>query len=174
MWEYDLTAATWRQVRIDGGAALVPAVRSRPMMAGDGSHAYLFGGLISGAATDQTWLATREGVARLLMKAPLGLPSIDTATNMKITVDAAGLAAPSSFSTSQAFLWDGSKWRFVGTGASDAAGNHLLISPTSPGTAFVQPDGNIYLLLMQTDRAGPQFGGSEVGVDRLRMIVDFK
>jgi galactose oxidase-like protein len=171
LWEYDLPANAWRQVRQDAGSALAPVTRTRPMMAGDGARAYMFGGLISGTPTDQMWTTSRQGTARVLMKAPLGLPSIDTATGMKITVDGNGLT---SATTTQGYLWDGSKWRFVGTGLQDAFGTRLVVSPTAPGTAFVQPDGNIYLLLQQAQRATTQFSGSPVGVDRLKMTVDFK
>ena len=171
LWEYDITNTAWKQLRQDGGSALAPATRTRPMMAGDGVRAYMFGGLISGTPTDQLWTTSRQGTARLLMKAPLGLPSIDTATGMKITVDGNGLTGATN---TQGFLWDGSKWRFIGTGLQDAFGTRLIASPTAPGTAFVQPDGNVYLLLQQTQRAGTQFFGSPIGVDRLKMTVDFK
>ncbi|HMC33781.1 MAG TPA: hypothetical protein VKH65_05220, partial [Myxococcales bacterium] len=66
------------------------------------------------------------------------------------------------------------KWRFVGTGTFDAAGAHLVATPLASGTGFLQPDGNIYLLLVQPQRSTPQFGGSEVGADRVKMTVDFK
>ena len=97
----------------------------------------------------------------------------DTAgiSRMTITVDGNGLT---SSTLTQGYLWDGSKWRFVGTGLQDAFGTRLVVSPTAPGTAFVQPDGNIYLLLQQAQRATTQFSGSPVGVDRLKMTVDFK
>ena len=141
------------------------------MMAGDGARAYMFGGLIGGTATDQMWTTSRQGTARVLMKAPVGLPSIDTATGMKITVDGNGLTSPAN---TQAYLWDGSKWRFLSTGLQDAFGTRLVVSPTASGTSFVQPDGNLYLLLMQTQRSSVQFPGTSIGVDRLKMTVDFK
>ncbi len=171
LWEFDVINNFWKQLRQDGGFALAPATRTRPMMAGDGARSYVFGGLVGGAPTDQMWTTSRQGSARVMMKAPLGLPSIDTATGMKITVDGNGLTASAN---TQAYLWDGSKWRFIGTGLSDAFGTRLVVSPTASGTAFVQPDGNIYLLLMQTQRSSVQFPGSLVGVDRLKMTVDFK
>jgi hypothetical protein len=171
LWEYDIPTNAWRQPRQDGGSALAPVTRTRPMMVGDGSRAYVFGGLISGTPTDQMWTTSRQSTARVLMKAALSLPSIDTATGMTITVDGNGLIAPIS---SQGYLWDGSKWRFIGTGLSDSFGTRLVLTPTAPGSAFVQPDGNIYLLLMQAQRATTQFSGSAVGVDRLKMTVDFK
>src|SRR5205823_3570504 len=96
LWEYDTYANSWKQLRQDGGAALVPAMRTRPAMAGDNSRAYMFGGLIAGTATDQMWTTGRQGTARVLMKATPGLPSIDTATGMTITVDANGLISPLS------------------------------------------------------------------------------
>jgi len=103
----------------------------------------------------------------------LSLPAVDTATGMKITVDVAG-AAPSSFGTSQAYLWDGTRWRFVGIGTFDAAGPRQIATPLASGTGFLQPDGNIYLLLVQPQRSTIQSIGSEVGADRVKMTVDFK
>jgi len=174
LWEFDVSGNVWRQPRQDGGTALAPVTRTRPMMAGDGARAYMFGGLISGTPTDQMWTTSRQSVARVLMKAALGIPSIDTAAGMKITITADGVNSASFGTPPQGFLWDGSKWRFIGTGVSDSLGTRILVSPTALGTAFVQPDANIYLLLMQTAHAGVQFNGSEVGVDRLKMTVDFK
>jgi hypothetical protein len=171
LWEYDIANNAWKQLRQDGGFALAPATRTRPMMAGDGGRAYVFGGLIAGAPSDQMWTTSRQGTARVLMKAPLGLPSIDTATGMKITVDGSGLNAATN---TQGYLWDGSKWRFIGTGLSDAFGTRLVVSPTAPGTAFVQPDGSIYMLLQQTLRSTVQFPGTAIAADRLKMTVDFK
>ena len=141
------------------------------MMVGDGGRAYVFGGLINGAVTDQAWTTARQGSSRILMKAAVSLPAIDTATSMKITVDGNGLTSPT---TMQGYLWDGSKWRFVGTGLSDSFGSRLIVSPTGPATGFVQPDGNIYLLLTQAVRSTVQFAGAATGVDRLKMTVDFK
>ena len=168
-WEWDVDTNAWRQVPFDGAPALAPAGRTRFTMAGDFSHAYLFGGNVGGAASDQMWVTTREAPARLLMRAPFSLPAVDQATAMKLTVDGAGL--PSA----QAFLWDGTRWRFIGVSTSDAAaGSRLLASPTGPATGFLQPDGNIYLMLVGAFRAAPGFGGSPVTVDRLKMTVDFK
>ncbi len=168
-WEYDIDATAWRQVPFDAAPALAPAARTRFTMAGDGSHAYLFGGNVGGVASDQMWITTREAPPRLLMKAPFSLPAVDQATAMKITVDGAGL--PSA----QAFLWDGTRWRFIGISTSDpAAGSRLLASPTGPATGFLQPDGNIYLMLTGASRAVPGFAGGPVTVDRLKMTVDFK
>jgi hypothetical protein len=137
-------------------------------MTGDSGHAYLFGGDVSGTASDEMWFTTREGAARLLMKAPFSLPAIDQATASSITVDAPGLAY------SQAFLWDGTRWRFVGASAFEGSGTHLLAKPTAPATGFLQPDGNIYLLLMGRFRAGTWFDGGPVSTDSLKMTVGFK
>ena len=173
LWEFDPIANTWKQLVQDGGAALVHVTRTRPMMAGDASRAYVFGGLIAGTPTDQMWTTSRQGTSRLLMKAALGLPSVDTTTGMKITVDGSGLLSQTTPST-QGYLWDGSRWRFIGTGLSDSFGTRLVVSPTAPGTGFVQPDGSIYLLLMQAQHSSVQFSGAALAVDRLKLTVDFK
>jgi Galactose oxidase, central domain len=169
--EYDISGNAWKQIRQDAGAAFAPVTRTRPMMAGDGSRAYVFGGLISGTPTDEFWTTSRQGAARVLVKAPLVLPSIGTTTGMTITVDGNGLISPTF---SQAYLWDGSKWRFLATGLSDSFGSRVVVTPTASGTGFVQPDGSIYLLLQQAQRATTQFPGAAVGADRLQMTVDFK
>jgi hypothetical protein len=114
------------------------------------------------------WFTTREGAARLLMRAPFSLPAVDQATASSITVDAPGLY------NSQAFLWDGTKWRFVGTSAFEGGGTHLLAKPTAPATGFLQPDGNIYLLLIGGFRSGTWFDGGPVSTDSVKMTVDFK
>src|SRR5205814_428135 len=112
-------------------------------MGGDGTRAYLLGGNLNGATTDQLWFSARESVGRVLAKFPFSLPAVDQATSMKVTVDAANM------STTSAFIWDGSLWRALGFTVSEGGGNHLLKSPTASGTGFLQPDGNIYVLLMQ-------------------------
>jgi len=168
LWEYDIDANAWRQVPLDPAPALAPAGRTRFAMTGDGSRGYLFGGNVGGAPSDQMWFTSREAPARLLVKAPFSLPAIDQATATKITVDVAG----SPFS--QAFLWDGTRWRFLGMSAFEGGAYHLLIVPTAPATGFLQPDGNIYLLLMGLSRATPGFAGGALTLDRVKMAVDFK
>jgi hypothetical protein len=167
-WEYDVNDNVWRQVPSDGGSALAPAARSRFAMAGDGGHAYLFGGNVSGTASDEMWLTTREGPARLLVKAPFSLPVVDQATASTITVDAPG------YINGQAFLWDGTRWRFIGTSGFEGGGYHLLATPTAAATDFLQPDGNIYLLLIGSGHASPSFGGAALSTDTLKMTVDFR
>ena len=41
-------------------------------------------------------------------------------------------------------------------------------------SGFLQPDGNIYLLLMGLSRATPGFAGGALTLDRVKMAVDFK
>jgi hypothetical protein len=168
-WEYDIADNLWRQVSFDGGSALAPSARSRFAMTGDGSRAYVFGGNVSGAANDQMWIPTREAPARILVKAPFSLPAVDQATSSQLTLDAPGLI------NSQAFLWDGTRWRFIGISDFAGGGYRLLATPTAPATGFLQPDGNIYLLLVDAyNRATPTFGGSPLSVDSVKMTVDFK
>jgi len=168
-WEYDIADNVWRQVPFDGGSALAPSARSKFAMAGDSSHAYVFGGNVSGAANDQMWITTREAPARILVKAPFSIPAVDQATSSQLTLDAPGLIG------GQAFLWDGVRWRFIGISDFAGGGYRLLATPTAPATGFLQPDGNIYLLLVDAySRATPTFGGSPLSVDSVKMTVDFK
>jgi len=167
-WEYDVDANAWRQVPFDGGSALAPRARTQFAMAGDGSHAYVFGGQIGTAASDQMWVTTREAPSRILVRAPFSVPAIDQMTSSTITVDASG------FISGQAYLWDGVRWRYVGTSAFDGGGFHLLARPTAPVTAFLQASGDIYLLLLGLDRATPSFGGGPASLDRVKMTVDFR
>jgi len=172
-WEFDPNPVSganglWRPITAEA-AALVPAARSQFAMAGDGTRAYLFGGNIGTTPTDQVWFGTRESVARILTRFPFSLPAMDQATSMKLTVDAAGMP------NAQAFVWDGTNWRALGTSVFEGGGFHLLKTPTAAATGFVQTDGNIYVLLMQNSRQTP--GSSfniPVSIDRLKVTVDFK
>jgi hypothetical protein len=170
-WEFDPNPTPnglWRPVTPEA-AALVPAGRTQFAMTGDGSRAYLLGGNLNGAATDQVWFSSREAVAKVLAKFPFSLPAIDQATSMKLTLDAAG--APNV----NAFVWDGSTWRVLGFSQFEGGGFHLLKSPTASATGFLQPDGNIYVLLAQASRPTP--GNTfqpTVSIDRLKVTVDFK
>jgi len=170
-WEFDPASGAnglWRPITAEA-TALVPAARSQFAMMGDGTRTYLLGGNLNGAATDQLWWSARESVGRILAKFPFSLPAVDQATSMKVTVDAAGM------SNTSAFIWDGALWRALGFSVFEGGGSHLLKSPTAAGTGFLQPDGNMYVLLMQSSRPGP---GSTfqptVSVDRLKVTVDFK
>lgn len=170
-WEFDPNPTPnglWRPITAEAGA-LVPAGRSQFAMTGDATRAYLLGGNLNGAATDQVWFSAREAVGRILAKFPFSLPAVDQATSMKLTLDAAGLQ------NANAFVWDGSAWRVLGLSQFEGGGFHLLKSPTAAATSFLQPDGNIYILLAQVSRPLP---GSTfqptVSIDRLKVTVDFK
>jgi hypothetical protein len=168
-WEYDIADNVWRQVSFDGGSALAPSARTRFAMAGDGQRAYVFGGNVSGAADDQMWMTTREAPARVLVKAPFSLPAVDLAMSSQLKVEAPGLI------NGQAYLWDGTRWRFIGLSDFAGGGYRLLVTPTAPATGFLQPDGNIYLLLVDAyGRGTPSFAGSPLSVDSVKMTVDFK
>ena len=102
------------------------------------------------------------------MKAPFSLPAVDQATTSTITVDAPG------YTGGQAFLWDGARWRFVGTSAFEGGGYHLLATPMAPATGFLQPDGNIYLLLVGAFRASTWFDGGPVSTDTTPSRVEMR
>jgi len=172
-WEFDPNPPSvnglWRPVPAEVAPAFVPAARSQFAMAGDGSRAFVFGGNIGTTPTDQLWYGARESAARILTRFPFSLPSIDQATSMKLTVDAAGMP------NAQALIWDGTNWRALGTSLFEGGGFHLFKSPTAAATGFVQPDGNIYVLLVQSSRqlSGNNFS-APVSIDRLKVTVDFK
>jgi len=171
-WEFDPNPTpngVWRPVAAEAAPALVPAARTQFAMVGDGTHAFLFGGNIGTTPTDQVWYGARESAARILARFPFSLPAIDQATSMKLTVDAAGLP------NAQAFVWDGTNWRALGTSLFEGGGFHLLKSPTAAATGFIQPDGNIYVLLVQNSRQLPGNNfNAPVSIDRLKVTVDFK
>jgi hypothetical protein len=171
-WEFDPNPTpngVWRPLPAEVAPAFVPAARSQFAMAGDGSRAFVFGGNIGTAPTDQLWYGARESAARILTRFPFSLPAMDQATSMKLTVDAAGMP------NAQALIWDGTNWRALGTSLFEGGGFHLFKSPTAAATGFVQPDGNIYVLLVQSSRqlSGNNFS-APVSIDRLKVTVDFK
>ena len=132
-----------------------------------------FGGtLASGSVTDQAWLAAHESAAKLLVKLPFSLPQPDQARNVKLTVDAQGTG-----DLEQAFVWDGTNWRFLASFDFSASTPHILVTTSGPATSLLQ-DGNIYLLFINLDRVQFNFGTGPftvpVSIDRLKATVDFQ
>ena len=142
LWEFDLAANTWRLVTQDTTAnVLAPSIRTGFAMTGDSQRIFNFGGtLASGSVTDQAWLAAHESAAKLLVKLPFSLPQLDQARNVKLTVDAQGTG-----DLEQAFVWDGTNWRFLASFDFSASTPHILVTTSGPATSLLQ-DGNIYLL----------------------------
>jgi hypothetical protein len=151
---------------------LAPAARSGFAMLGDSQRIYTFGGTAGGNPTDQAWLAGHEAAAKLLVKLPFSLPVLDQAKNVKLTLDALGIS-----DDEQAFVWDGTMWRFFGAWDFTGSIPHVLASTSGSATSLLQPDGNIYLLFIQGSRAQFNFGAgfqSPVSIDRLKVTVDFQ
>jgi hypothetical protein len=176
LWEWDFGAIAWRQVTTDQTAGvLTPPARLGFAMTGDLGQQQIFaigGAVAGGALTDQMWLTARESAAKLLVKVPFSLPAIDQAKNLRLTVDALGTSGE------QVFLWDGTTWRYFGSTDFSSSVSHITASPTAPATSFLQPDGNIYLLFMQTNRIQFSYASfnfrSPVAMDRLKITVDFQ
>jgi hypothetical protein len=176
LWEWDFGASTWRQNVLDSSAGvLAPPARSGFAMIGDFGQQRIFaigGTLASGGATDQAWLAGHEAAAKLLLKLPFSLPALDQAKNLKLSIDALGIS-----DDEQAFVWDGTTWRFLGGWDFTASPPHITATTTAPVTSLVQPDGNVYVLLIQANRVQFNFGTgfvAPVAIDRLKFTMDFQ
>lgn len=176
LWEWDFTANAWRQVPTDPSpGVLTPPARLGFAMTGDTSQQQIFaigGAVASGSATDQMWLTGREAAAKLLVKVPFSLPAVDQAKNMRITVDAF------ANSGEQVFIWDGTTWRYLASTDFNSVVEHITATATAPATGFLQPDGNFYLLFVQTNRIQFSYAAfnfqSPVTMDRLKVTVDFQ
>jgi len=175
VWELDLSVlpATpqWRQVGLDPSPALAPAARTKFTFLGNLGYAsnwtgLLISGLVGTSPSMDVWALSKQAPARLLVKAPVKLPALDTATNMTLGITSIGplFGAP-------LYIWDGSAWR-------------LVSSPGLPGTifetltnaaGFVQPDSSIYLMFMQRSRSVPGFSNinATIALDTLQLAIDF-
>ena len=79
---------------------------------------------------------------------------------MKLTVEATGLI------NGHAFIWDGTRWRFLGTGDFAGGGYRLLASPVAPATAFLQ-SGQFNVLFIGNNPGTPTFQRAPVCLSRL-------
>ena len=178
-WELDLSPAgppfPWRKMSLEPTPALAPAARTKATMVGQttGSSAFyafgpatiLFGGTAGTTLLNDVWVLSRQGPARLLIKAPAGITSRSAATNGKLSIFAAG----TTFSL--VYAWDGSAWQLVGQ-----QGNGGNISGSlQNGLSYVQPDGNVYLLVMSQIRSTPTFNSTfGAQLDGLVATLDFQ
>jgi len=176
LWEWDFGSSTWRQDALDSTASVMaPSARTGFAMMGDQGQQriFAFGGAVAGGAvTDQAWLAGHEAAAKLVVKLPFSLPALDQAKNVVLRLDALGISGEE-----QAFIWDGTSWRFFGAWDFTSSVPHVRASTSGSATGLLQPDGNIYLLFIQASRAQFNFGAgfqSPVSIDRLKVTVDFK
>ena len=111
----------------------------------------------------EVWALSKQAPSRLIVKAPVNLPRLDLATNLRFSVLAFGpVFAP-------LYIWDGSSWRFV-TDATEIMGFTL---PNATG--FIQPDSNVYLMFMPPYRSVPGFTNNfyTSTIDSFQAFVDF-
>jgi len=172
VWELDLSVlpATpqWRQVALDPSPALAPAARKKFTFLGGLSYSFynaalLVSGLVGTSPSMEVWALSKQAPSRLIVKAPVNLPRLDLATNLRFSVLAFGpVFAP-------LYIWDGSSWRFV-TDATEIMGFNLLNA-----TGFIQPDSNIYLMFMPPYRSTPGFANTfaTATIDSFQAFVDF-
>ena len=71
------------------------------------------------------------------------------------------------------YAWDGSTWNFIGRPFQTPT-TYSLANPT----AYIQPDGNIYLMFMSPtgyrNQPGSQYSYNVVSFDSMEAILDFK
>jgi hypothetical protein len=177
VWELDLSVVPatpqWRQVALDPSPALAPAARTKFTLLGNVGYAsyyagLLISGLVGTSPTMDVWALSKQAPARLLVKAPVKVPTLDAATNMTLRID--------SFATlfgAPVYIWDGTAWRFVAN--PDIPGGTIF--ETLPnGVGFIQPDSNVYLMFMHRSRSYPGFANSfsTILLDSFQVAVDFK
>jgi hypothetical protein len=172
VWELDLAVAPatpqWRQIVLDPSPALAPAARSKFSFLGNFSYAsYYTGVLVSGlvgtSPSMEVWALSKQAPSRLIVKAPVNLPRLDLATNLRLSVLAFGpIWAP-------LYVWDGSSWRFV------ARANEILAAALPSATGFIQPDSNVYFMFMPALRSNPGFTNTfaTATLDSFQAFVDF-
>ena len=111
----------------------------------------------------EVWALSKQAPSRLIVKAPVSLPRLDLATNLRFSVLAFGpVFAP-------LYVWDGSSWRFV------ADANEIMGATLPNATGFIQPDSNVYLMFMPPYRSVPGFTNNfyTSTIDSFQAFVDF-
>jgi len=173
-WELDLSVlpATpqWRQLALDPPPVLAPAARKKFTFLGTSPNSYasyygglLISGMVGTSPSMEVWALSKQAPSRLIVKAPVNLPRLDLATNLRFSVLAFGpIFAP-------LYIWDGSSWRFV-TDATEIMGVTL---PNATG--LIQPDSNVYLMFMPPIRSTPGFTNTfgNATIDSFQAFVDF-
>jgi len=177
VWELDLSAASpfpWRRLTLDAAPALAPGVRTRAVMLGqlgylNNNATMLFGGAVGGTPTSDVWVLSRQSASRLLIAAPSGLTSPDTATNLSLTLRTLNppyLGAP-------LYIWNSgnSRWDFVAQPLVSASFATLL-----QPTAYLQSNGSFYFLMNTRNRSTPTYNSPAnlVPVDGLEVTLDFQ
>ena len=176
-WELDLSAASpypWRKLALDPAPALDPGARTGATMLGQLFYmsywaTLLFGGSVGGTPTSDVWALSKQSASRLLIAAPAGLNSPDTATNLTFKVHSAD---PSFFGT-PLYIWNGgnSRWDLLTQPILGGA----FISLLNP-LAYLQPNGSFYFLLNSRNRSTPtNLNTSNVGtLDGLEISIGFQ
>ncbi len=180
VWELDLTAPMppggfpWRRLTLDAAPALAPGARTRAVMLGqlgylNNNATMLFGGAVGGTPTSDVWVLSRQSAGRLLIEAPSGMGSPDTATNLSLTLrtfNTPYLGAP-------LYIWDGanSRWDFVAQPLVSSSFATLL-----QPIAYLQPNGSFYFLMNTRNRSTPTYNSAAnlVLVDGLEVTLDFQ
>jgi hypothetical protein len=178
-WELDLSASApvpypWRKLSFDASPALAPQTRTRAVLVGptsfvsSGNAVLLFGGSVGTAATDEVWALSRQSASRLLIAAPAGLASPDTAVNMTLTV-----RNFSSIFGAPVYLWNPGNARW------DVIGEPLLgpsFSTVLDPLPYLHPDGSFYFLLNSRSRSTPSFSNANnvVATDGLTATLNFE
>jgi len=175
MWELDMNVIPvanwqWRQIGFQPAPAMAPSPRTKFVAYGQGGGQFLlYGGSSGGAPLNDVWSLTKEAPARMLIQAPTGLSSPSSATSVGLTLTVNG---PTT-SYAPLYAWDGSTWNFVGR-PFQTPSIYGLANPT----AYIQPDGNIYLMFMTPtgyrNPPGSQYPYNVVSFDSMEAILDFK
>jgi hypothetical protein len=180
VWELDLTAPMpvggfpWRKLTLDAAPALAPGARTRAVMLGqlgylNNNATMLFGGAVGGTPTSDVWVLSRQSASRLLIAAPSGMGSPDTATNLSLTLRTFN---PPYFGA-PVYIWNGgnSRWDFV---AYPLVGSSFATLPRP--TAYLQPNGSFYFLMNTRNRSTPTYNSlaNLVPVDALEVTLDFQ
>ena len=152
VWDLDLLqlpTPTWRLVTMDAAPALGPAPRTgATMLSGyflNGRGAFIFNGATASGLNNEVWAIAKEAPGRLLVKAPTGISNPAAMANASLSIRLFGGNIPVQISG-----WDGSTWRSLGV---NNGGD--LIFAVSNAAPYIQPDGNLYLLLTARSRLTP-------------------
>jgi hypothetical protein len=159
--------------RLVPGSQNLPAGNTAATWVTDYNGAALIGGLAAGAPLADAWsVSLRGGYSRLLVKAPAQITSLAQASNLQLKLELEGLLYGTA-----ALLWNGAGWDTYGTsrryysqGGGSSFYGFLFTLPLS----YVQPDGNVYLLLESRQISYQTGPGQPVDLDQLKLHLTFK
>jgi hypothetical protein len=180
VWEVDFTVPTpaWKRLTMAGGAALGPGVRTGAVLVGsnpgvsayDGSNyaGYLLGGSVGGQLQSDVWKLAHESSPRLLFVFPTGIGSPAGLTNASLS--ATIFRSSSSLFRFGAYAWDGVGWKML----DQSTPAITALTTTGNAASYVQPNGNVYVLVEGTRRPTPGNAAFAPGVDSLQLTLDFQ